>query len=175
MTIGTTIDLVRYATWGVFESLGSHAEYEGDAPSSIIASIIVQILEEMSNPLNGDVWPLYISSMPDDSDVEDDCGSIYDSPGVINARLMEDGEVVEHHGIQIKIRSTDYETGFRKIRGLALDLDAVKNQSITLDDNTYTVNNLARVGTIGYLGIEKESKRRYLFSVNFIACIDGLN
>jgi len=148
---------------------------DGDAPSSIIASVIVQILEEMSNPLDGGVWPLYISMMPDDSDVEDDCGAIYDAPGIVNARLMREGEVVEHHGVQIKIRSTDYETGYRKIRELALDLDAVKNQSITLGDNVYTVNNLARVGTIDYLGIEKESKRRYLFTVNFIACIDGLN
>ena len=174
MTIGTTIDLVRYATWGVFESVGSHSLYDGDSPSSIIASVIVQILEEMSHPLDGDVWPLYISSMPDGDDVENDCGSIYDSPGVIDARLMREGEIVEHFGIQIKIRSKDYEIGYRKIRGLVLDLDALKNEIITLDDNTYTVENLARIGTIGYLGIEKESKRRYLFSANFIACIDGL-
>ncbi len=119
----------------------------------------------MSTPSDGDVWPLYVSHLPD---IDIDCGAIYDTAGVLDAKLSN-GEVVEHLGIQISIRSDDYEMGYIKIEAITLALDVIHNVDVALDSATYyRIQNASRSSPIVPLGTEKGTKRRFLFTVNFL-------
>jgi hypothetical protein len=90
---------------------------------------------------------------------------------LLDGRLMGTGEVIEHYGIQLKIRSSDYLTGWQKIRQLVLYLRAINNNHVVIGDTTFVLHNLSQTTSIVCLGNEAESKRRFLFTVNYVCTI----
>ena len=170
-TLKGSSDIIAVASEGVFE-------YEVDlavlldtlltTPATVIAAYIINELAIMSRPVDGDDWPLYISHMPDGVNVKTNCGCIYDTTGIKDGRLMV-GDVIPHHGIQIRIRSNNHETGWDKIEEIVSYLDAVTNVLVTVDDEQYLLNNVSRASPIASLGQEAGSaKRRFLFTVNYL-------
>jgi len=142
----------------------------GRSVISILAAYIIETLSLMTDPSDGDDWPLYISSMPDGDNVKTDCGAIYDTAGVLDGKLSS-GEVVQHPGIQLCIRSDDYETGYAKIEAIALALDDICWNTITISGDTYLLQNISRVSAVVPLGSERGYKRRFLFTVNFLCSL----
>lgn len=141
------------------------------SPASILRSFIIEeAIGSMTLPSDGSDWPLFISSMPDGNDVKVNCGAIYDTSGVLDGKLS-DGEVVQHPGIQIRIRSDDYETGYAKIEIIALALDDVDWNTIVINSTTYLFQNISRTTPIISLGPERGFKRRFLFTVNFMVTL----
>jgi len=119
----------------------------------------------MTDQSDEDDWPLYISSMPD---VKTNCGAIYSSSGKIDGKLSN-GEVVQHPGIQLRIRSNVYETGYAKIEEITLALDGVNKKEVSVDGFTYQIQNVSRGSTINS---ESDAKRRFLFTVNFMVTLN---
>lgn len=144
------------------------------SPSSILAAYIINTLDKMSWSIEKDNWPLFVSSMPDGDNVENDCGAIYDTAGVLDGRQM-DGKVPQHQGLQLRIRSQSYEVGYAKAEDIALELDEVANVSLTIDAGEYEIQNVSRTTPIVFLGPEVGTKRRYLFTVNFLLTIRKLD
>jgi len=118
----------------------------------------------------GKNWPLYVSSMPDGDGVKTNCGAVYDTAGILDGKLSS-GEVVQHPGIQLRIRSSDYEVGYAKIEELALALDNVNQDTIVVKGNTYLLQNISRTTSVVPLGSERGYKRRFVFTVNFLITI----
>jgi len=137
------------------------------SPASILAAYI-RSEETMSDPDDDDDWPLYISYLPDE--VKTNAGAIYNTQGVKDGRLME-GSVIQYHGIQIKIRSDAHDTGWAKIEDISNDLDLINREEIKVDSEDYLIHNVNRIGSIISLGTEPGTKKRQLFTINFLVTL----
>jgi len=137
------------------------------SPASIMAAYIIEKLSKMTDPSDKDDWPLYISHLPDGSNVKTDAGAIYDTTGVNDMRSM-DGGVPQHPGIQLRIRARNYETGYTKIEDIANALDEVASNTIEIGLLEYEIQNVSRTSPIVSLGIEPGTRRRFSFTMNFL-------
>ena len=145
------------------------------SPAMIVARYIIEALETMTDPSDDDSWPLYIGSSPDGDNVETNIGVMYDTVGIKDGRLMV-GSVIQHFGIQLRIRSRDYEDGYEKIESVASDLDAILYETIEINTEEYRIENLSRTSAIIALGLEQNTtKRRFLFTVNFLATLKEIS
>ena len=172
-------NLIAAITGGVFGLESPSRSMVGSdlllaSPASILAAYIIDEMDKMSWPIEKDNWPLYISHMPDGDNVETNCGAIYDTSGVLDSRQM-DGRIPLHPGIQIRIRSKDYETGFAKIEDLASELDTIAFNLVTIATGIYEIQNVSRTTNVVSLGIERGTKRRFLFTINYLLTMKKLN
>lgn len=138
-----------------------------DTPASVLAHYITGLSLMTVPSVTGD-WPLYINYLPD---TPDELGAIYDTTPIKDGRAMRGGGVVQHYGVQIVIRAEDPPTGWDKCNILAGQMDTVHKAQTILNGNTYTIHNVSRSGGINYLGEEPGTKRRNVFSVNFLTAI----
>ena len=144
------------------------------SPASIMAAYIIENeIGSMTDPSDASDWPLYISHMPDGSNVKTNCGAIYDTTGVNDLRSMT-GESYPHPGIQLRIRSNNYETGYTKIEDIANALDEVLQGSVDIGDLEYEIQNVSRTSPIVSLGIEPGTRRRFSFTINFLCTLREL-
>ena len=144
------------------------------SPAFVLASYIIeQVIGSMTNPDDGSDWPIYISKMPDGPQVKTSCGAVYDTSGLKDGRIM-DGGVTQHHGVQLKIRSSNHNTGWAKIETIALALDAVLNATITISIVLYKIYNITRTSPIISLGSEPGTQERQLFTINFLLTLERI-
>jgi hypothetical protein len=137
--------------------------------------IIDNEIGSMTSPDEGDSWPLFLNYLPDGDDVETNCGAIYDTAGLNELRSMN-GDIPEHPGVQIRIRSNDCDIAYAKIEDITRDLDKIVNASVSLGDNQYQIQNASRTSPIIPLGIEiGTTKRRFSFTVNYLLTIRKTN
>ncbi len=134
------------------------------SPASILAYYIINSLAKMSDPSTGSAFPLWVSHM---QDKPSNAGTIYDTSGILEQRQMS-GLVPIHQGILIRIRAISYEIGYAKIEDIASALDEVFDETVEIDPEEYVIQNISRTTPIVSLGIEGGTKRRYLFTVNFL-------
>ncbi len=168
--IVTGNDVISAITGGVFTFLRifTASDILTTTPAFILASyIIANNIGVMTEPDDGLDWPLHVAYMPDSITVKNDAGALYDTPGLKDGRLME-GQVISHHGLQLKIRSTDHITGWSKIEAIDSSLSAVQNDNIIINANEFQINNIKRVGDIISLGRERGSKGRMFFTTNYL-------
>lgn len=140
------------------------------SPAAIAAEYLIETSGSMVRYDSGSSWPLFVSHMPDGPNVPTDCGCIYDTSGVLDGKLMA-GIVIEHPGIQLRVRSRDYQTGWAKIEATALVLDAINYDTLTKNSLEYELQNFSRTSGIVSLGLERGTNRRFLFTVNFAVTI----
>lgn len=139
------------------------------SPAFVLSSYIIEELELMTDPVDGDDWPLFSSHLPDGIN---SCGCMYDTTGIRDGRIMSTGEMVEHHGIQLTIRAAEYEAGRAKAEEIALALDATYNGSISIESGVdFELQNVKRMSSVVALGLEIDSKRNYLFTVDFLVTL----
>ena len=142
------------------------------SPAAVIAYYLINTLSNVEEPNASPTWPLYISSLPDGSNIENNAGCVYDTTGLLDGRIMRTGEVIEHHGIQIKIRAIAYQTGWQKIRETVAYLQKLLNEALSMGGSHFVILNMSRVSPIACIGTDE--KRRFLFTVNFLATIREL-
>ena len=138
------------------------------------AYILVQHLiseGEVSAPTSSGSWPSYVGVLPDHDTVEDNAVAVMDTAPVKDGRIMG-GSPLFHDGIQILIRSSAYNTGFSKASDLAAALAAIDDSEIEVESgSTYNLASITQITGVISLGQEPGTKRRYQFSVNFLATI----
>lgn len=139
------------------------------APSAIIAEFMI---DEgiFTDPNTSKDWPLFVSFMPDDNALPDDIATIYDTPGVKDGRQMG-GQNVLHPGFQVRIRSDIYDDGWEKASEVEEALQAVVRKNVSRDQRSYRLDNLSQASPILFLGLEDGSKRRNLFTINYLATL----
>lgn len=132
----------------------------------VVINSPAEILKELLLS-NSDEWDSFISSMPDSPD---NCVAIYDTAGTLDGRVMKTGEVDGHYGIQIKVRSLNYEDGWQKLNEMVNNLDlATVPLEIVVGETTYIIQNGSRTSPIVPIG--NDEKRRSLFTVNYLMAI----
>lgn len=138
------------------------------SPAYVLASYIIEnVIGSMTNPADEDDWPLYVSFMPDNPDIETNLGVLYDGPGMLDGRLM-DGPVIQHHGLQLRIRSESYTIGWAKMEEIVSALDTVIRETITVGGEEYLILNVKRGGLITSLGVEGGTRNRRIFTTDFV-------
>jgi len=157
--------------WPVYHWPGGAAKSASDdlqhSPCYIVGSYLIAN-GIVSLPSLSDDWPLYKSSMPIEAD---DACAIYDTSPVVDKRISKSYPNT-HYGLQIKIRASDYETGKAKAKAILALLEVIQNASVEFSDYEYEIRTARPVSGVIPLGQEYQTtKRRYLFTVNFISTI----
>lgn len=112
-------------------------------------------------------WPVFVSTLPEGTDVKDNALCVYDTSGVMDGRIQKTGESIEHPGIQVRIRSGDYAAGFAKAKAAAAALDGIKMSAVTVGAESAKVQSVTR-GAVMSLGPEPQNRRRVSFTINGI-------
>ena len=122
-------------------------------------------------PGSSGTWPAYVSALPDGDGVADEAVGCMDTSPIKDGRKMSDGENLFHFGVQLLLRSTAYNTGWAKMETLLNALETVKRNTVTISGTDYRLDNITLATGIVDLGQEEGSKRRELFSLNFLVTL----
>ncbi len=130
---------------------------------------------------SSDDWPIFAPNTPD---LPDNVVVIKDTSGIQQGRLNNDGSEVYRPGVQILVRSNDYDTGWEKIQRIAIYLDeTVLRSSAAVGSASYFVDTWSRASGPFSLGKESEGRRletsagtskRYLFTLNGTLALDEI-
>lgn len=154
-----------------------------DSPAEILAKYLVAAgigyepgltSTTTADPSANANWPIYISFAGDGDDMPDPMIVIYDYKGLIEGRLMLNGETIEHYGIHIRLRSLEYSEGFAKSLQIANLLDGIARPTVQLGSTIYRIDAVSRSSIIP-LGTDPEAgrmirtsgdRRRTQFAIN---------
>jgi hypothetical protein len=145
-----------------------------DSPEEIVRQLLVDLhlaTDPPPAPTTGEdtSWPVF---SPNEPTSPDNAITVQGTTGVKQARTMQDGDLVEHHGIQIRVRGQDNDTGFLKARALAIALDqTVYHNVVHVGSNNYHVQCINRQGDVMRLGRESPISSRYLFTINGLMAV----
>ncbi len=136
-------------------------------PARVLQAILVDS-GIITNPPDN-IWPAYVGFEPD---LPDNCVTLFGTDGVDGGRENSGGERQEHHGIQIRIRSSTEEVGFVKARILAVYLDEeILRKNITVDSSNYLVHSIKRTTDVTLIGRDKPEGSRSVHVINLIMMV----
>ena len=124
----------------------------------------------LTTPGESGDWEVYTGNLPDGDDVENNIVACMDTESVKDGRVMA-GENIFHYGVQLLLRSTAYNTGYAKMDDLVDALEAVDRDTVTISTSDYRLDNITLTTSIVVIGQEEGSKRRELFSLNFLVTL----
>ena len=136
------------------------------------AQIISQLLIDLSlgtAPVDEGSWPIRFSG---EADSPDNVITVYDAPGIKDGRSQIDGEVQEHHGIQVRVRAGKHGVGYTKARAIAIGLDeSVQLNSVTISESVYLVYAISRTSDVLALGKDHPTSNLNLFTLNAVVAL----
>jgi len=139
-----------------------------NSPAEVLAAFLqTDSAAPFSDPADETTWPLYVASMPDGENAENDCGACYDTAGVKDARTF-DGANLFLHGVQLTMRSTNYAEGWAKAEEVEALLSTVHNEAVSIGDAVYQIESVDQTSPAFALGAEQGTRRRELFTMNFL-------
>lgn len=143
------------------------------SPANVMKWLLVALGVGTSPELSPlQAWPLYDSSEPGQPD---NCITLYDTQGTDDGRSMLDGKLWQHHGFQVRVRSTDQPTGQLKADAVRLCLSqTIYHNSVNRQGKTYRVWNCAKIGQTIYIGKDKPRSERSLFTINATVALEQL-
>jgi len=141
-------------------------ESPSDSPASILAQYLIDILDAFSDPTDEESWPIYIAFMPDEGDIEFDCAAVYDTTPVVDSKNMR-GTYIVNNGIQLRVRSSSYETAYVKISSVVAALALVHGEEIVMSGgSTYEIVNISVASNAVFIG--NDEKNRNHFTANLL-------
>jgi len=139
------------------------------SPADVIRCLLID-LGHGTTPSASSAWPIYVSIEPD---TPDSVITVYDTSGVLHGRSQISGEMFEHPGIQIRIRSPEHPAGYRKADSIKEALDkSIKYTGVTVEDQVgtgsgnYLVYSVSRKGSVNDLGRDTAASKRHVFTIN---------
>lgn len=138
------------------------------SPARVIAAWLVAHVHAYDPPAAQ--WGCYVSSLPDGGH---NALCVYDTVGILQGRIQRTGETIETPGIQVRVRSQDYETGRAKADALCAAFDELFRHEVEVDDTDYLIQAVTRTTPVICLGPEEGNKRER-FTINFLVTITEL-
>lgn len=135
------------------------------------ADVVRQALIGLSlgtDPSLGGSWPIFSPSEPD---APDNCITIRDTTGKDDGRDGPTGVRTEHYGFQVRVRSDDEWTGYRKAQAIAVGVSNVLRQEVTLTDETFRIQAITNVGPVLSLGKGRPPSKRHLHTLNALVSL----
>jgi len=140
------------------------------SPAQIIQQMMIDLGVGTDGSLNN-AWPIFSTEEPDDPD---NCITVYDTTGSDDGRSMVDGKSMQHHGIQVRIRSYDHQTGYVKAREIRSAFEGVLNKQTSIETNLYLVECINKIGDVLCLGQDVPASKRRVFTLNVVTPITKL-
>lgn len=148
------------------------------SPAKILQQLLID-LGVVASVASGNSWPCFHSLEPDSPD---QCVTTYDTEGRTGGRVAF-GETLEVHGVQIRIRALDVETGNSKINDIVTAMDDDVNRNLVtvsgvgpvVVSKTYRVHAISRSGSISRFGLESPTSERTIWTVNFIMSVTAVS
>lgn len=139
-----------------------------NSPARILRDLLVQE-DQATNLRDQKDWPACHAS---EGDGPDNMVTVYDASGELQGRLHVTGKVPEHYGIQIRVRSSESEVGYKKMSSLCrwMDQELYRNE-ITVDGVAYLVHSATKRTSVLPLGRDVNNSSRFLFTVNYTVTI----
>lgn len=142
------------------------------SPADIIATLLPALGVGSAPSESSEVqWSVYASRMPTGPG---DCIGVFDTSGRNNGREMVAGEVQQHEGFMVRVRSESHDTGWAKADEVRAALDGVYQRSVSVGGTHYVVHSVTRTSQVIALGTEKESQR-CVFTITAVASIRSSN
>lgn len=157
---------VAYNRLADLQGLGSDGIAEATAtPAQIIRSMLVAFGLVTFPIRTPTIWPCYVGSVPDASDLT---VCVDDTVGMVFGRGARTGKNCVHPGIAIRVRGTDHVRGFLQANKIAVALDTrtfpVQVQLVE-DGSLHIIANVYRTSPVIALG-EEVGKKRNLWTLN---------
>jgi hypothetical protein len=128
------------------------------------ATVVRQMLVDMALGIDGDGrWQTFAAREPDSPD---EVITVYDTAGRDLGRDMVTQERIEVYGVQVRVRSVDYESGWSKCKSVADAMDGVYRRPVTVDGVGYIVGHISRSSQVLSIGVDAPASGRRLFTVN---------
>lgn len=134
-------------------------------PSTILQAKLVD-LSIFTDPTLRLSWPLFMIAEPD---TPNQCATIYDTTPVVDGIVKQTGEMMQHYGLQLRVRDPSYASGWNKATEVKTLLPTLRYVTITVDGEDYQLQ--AAIPTSGVIPLGMDDKRRELFTVNFVATV----
>lgn len=148
----------------VFRIDGNMNEILDHSPADILRHYLIgEIVGTL--PSLADDWPIYCASEPN---LPDNCITTYDTSGKLDGRIMVEGAMQEHYGVQIRIRCSDPVTGWQKAKEISRKVDIIYRETVLIDSAQYLIHSVTRTGGILSLGKDVPNGRRNLFTINML-------
>ena len=125
----------------------------------------------LTDPSDSGSWPVYVGLLPDGNGVAHEAVSCVDTSSVKDGRILNGGENIFHFGFQLMVRATAYNTGYAKAQALAEALQEVNRDTVTISGTTFRIDSVTDTSGVTVVGQEEGSKRRELFSLNFLVTL----
>lgn len=120
---------------------------------------------------DGDPWPIFATGEPSNPD---DCVTIYNTQGQSDGRTTVDGEIQEHHGFQVRLRSANKDSGHAKLSELRRVMAEVLYQrSVAIPGvaSRYLIHCVAKLGSVLEVGTDSPGSTRTIFTLNGLMAI----
>lgn len=127
--------------------------------------ILVQLLVDAGQAAayTATPWPAFWDAEPDSPD---DCMTITGTLGMVDGIDQVTGRIDEHHGFQLRVRSSRAQDGYAKVMAVRAYMAAnVAYQLVNVLGTQYTVYAI-KPGGILPLGKDTPRSKRSLFTVN---------
>ena len=143
-------------------------------PSEILQALLIQqgiFGDPGASSLN---WPLFDGFLPDlttaQIPVPDSAAAVYDTTGAKDGRLMK-GKNIFHPAVMFRIRAQEYDDARDKAQQVAAFLEGVFNVAVVVGPQTFVIQNCSQQQPPISNGTEPSTKRRQIFSINYLMTI----
>lgn len=154
--------------WLTEDSSGDNTDH---SPADIVRWLLIS-QGKGTDPEDGLAWPIFTNN---EHSTPDNCITTYDTSGILDGRIQSSGEMTEHFGFQIRVRSQSHNVGWRKINDLKTQIDqGIKLDTIVINSSSYLVESITRSGGILALGKESPTSQRLVFTLNAIVALRQL-
>lgn len=130
------------------------------------SQIIAQYLRDEdigTDPLNHEEWPVFVNFEPDRPD---NCITVYKTAGgTRDGRMPKIGVVLDHPGIQVRIRSQFFPIGDAKAEEVKAALDRIQRTQVTIEEETYQMQSFTRTSPVVPIGRDEDTGRE-IFVIN---------
>lgn len=133
-----------------------------DSPSSVLAKYLIDTLGGFTDPSDNGDWPLFTTVMPDALGVAFECATLIDDQPQVDSKTM-DGKYCKANGLKIQVRSSSYETGYRKLAGVVPALALIHGaQVVIVGSYTYAIVNIHVVTDVKYIGVDEKQRHHFV-------------
>lgn len=141
-----------------------------DSAADIVRVLLIDLGQGVRASTRGDgtPWPITTGK---ELPKPDEVITVKDTQGTDDGRIMIDGSLVYHYGLQIRIRSMDERTGYTKAETVRTALAAVRRRVATVNGSGYKVHAITHIGPVLPIGDEAPQSRRKVFTLNCTAAI----
>lgn len=141
------------------------------SPAKVMQKLLIDLGLASSKESGGD-YPCYYSNQPDKPDK---CFTVYNTDGQVQGRVIG-GEALEVHGIQIRLRDIDVETGDNKLNLVATTLaEDVLNTLVDISSSRFKVYAITQPSNIMYIGFDAPNTRRSIWTLNLLMTVTQVN